>query len=128
MVFVHGSISDLTTWKRQLPAVGETYRAIAYSRRYAWPNEDLPSGARDTMGPHVRDLLDFLRVVDAHPAHLVGNSWGAFICLVAALREPAAVRSLVLEYHRWFPSSSAARHRRGGSSARSSHIPWSAWR
>ena len=49
------------------------------------------------MQPHVDDLLPFLRAIDAHPAHLVGNSWGAFICLRAAMQEPSAVRSLVLE-------------------------------
>jgi pimeloyl-ACP methyl ester carboxylesterase len=97
VVFVHGSISDLTIWDPQLAPVGDSYRAIAYSRRYAWPNEDLSSGQKDMMQPHVDDLLAFLRVVDAYPAHLVGNSWGAFICLRAAIQEPAAVRSLVLE-------------------------------
>ena len=97
VVFVHGSISDLTIWEPQLGPVGESYRAIAYSRRYAWPNEDLPSGEKDMMQPHVDDLLAFLRAVDAYPARLVGNSWGAFICLRAAIQEPAAVRSLVLE-------------------------------
>lgn len=97
VVFVHGSISDLTIWEPQLGPIGECYRAIAYSRRYAWPNEDLPSGEKDMMQPHVDDLLAFLRAVDAYPAHLVGNSWGAFICLRAAIQEPAAVLSLVLE-------------------------------
>jgi pimeloyl-ACP methyl ester carboxylesterase len=97
VVFVHGSISDLTIWEPQLAPVGERYRAIAYSRRYAWPNQDLPSGAKDTMQPHVDDLLAFLRAIDGRPAHLVGNSWGAFICLRAAMQEPSAVRSLVLE-------------------------------
>ena len=97
VVFVHGAISDLTTWQPQLPAVGAHYRAIAYSRRYAWPNQDLPGGEKDTMGPHVEDLLAFLGAVDAKPAHLVGNSYGAFVCLRAAIREPLAVRSLVLE-------------------------------
>jgi pimeloyl-ACP methyl ester carboxylesterase len=97
VVFVHGSISDLTIWEPQLEPIGASYRAIAYSRRYAWPNEDLPSGAKDMMQPHVGDLLAFLRAVDAYPAHLMGNSWGAFVCLKAAMREPAAVRSLVLE-------------------------------
>lgn len=97
VVFVHGGFNDLTIWDYQLPVVGVGYRAITYSLRYTWPNEDLPSGEKDTMGPHVEDLLAFLSAVDAYPAHLVGNSWGAFICLVAAIREPAAVRSLVLE-------------------------------
>ena len=97
VVFVHGSISDLTIWEPQLGPIGERYQAIAYSRRYAWPNPDLRPGANDTMQPHVDDLLAFLRAIDAHPAHLVGNSWGAFICLRAAMQEPSAVRSLVLE-------------------------------
>ena len=97
VVFVHGSISDLKIWEPQLDPIGEPYRAIAYSRRYAWPNDDLPSGEKDLMQPHVDDLLAFLRALDAYPAHLVGNSWGAFICLRAAIQEPAAVRSLVLE-------------------------------
>jgi len=33
------------------------------------------------MGPHIEDLLAFLHALDADPAHLVGNSLGAFICL-----------------------------------------------
>ena len=37
-----------------------------------------------------------LRALDATPAHLVGHSWGAFICLLAAIRHPQLVRSLVL--------------------------------
>jgi len=49
------------------------------------------------MGPHIEDLLAFLHALDADPAHLVGNSLGAFICLKAAVSEPLAVRSLVLE-------------------------------
>ena len=97
VVFVHGSISDLTIWDPQVEEIGRSYRAIAYSRRYAWPNEDLPAGRKDVMQPHVDDLLAFLQSVGAYPAHLVGNSWGAFICLKAAMQSPSAVRSLVLE-------------------------------
>lgn len=97
VVFVHGSISDLTIWEPQLDPIGERYHAIAYSRRYAWPNDDLPAGEKDMMQPHIDDLLAFLRTLDAYPAHLVGNSWGAFISLRAAIQEPAAVRSLILE-------------------------------
>ncbi|HEX2075610.1 MAG TPA: alpha/beta hydrolase [Geodermatophilus sp.] len=97
VVFVHGGVSDLRTWERQLSPVGERYRAIAYSRRYARPNDDIPPGALDPMDPHVDDLVAFLRAIGAAPAHLVGNSWGAFICLLTAIRHPDVVRSLVLE-------------------------------
>jgi pimeloyl-ACP methyl ester carboxylesterase len=48
------------------------------------------------MLPHVNDLVALLRVLAATPAHLVGHSWGAFICLLAAIRQPKLVRSLAL--------------------------------
>jgi len=96
VVFVHGGYSDLRTWLRQLDAFAEEFRAVAYSRRYARPNEDIPNGHDDQMGPHVDDLLGLIRSLDLAPVHLVGNSWGAFICLLAALREPGLVRTLVL--------------------------------
>lgn len=97
VVLVHGGLSDLRTWEQQLPAIGDFYRAVAYSRRYARPNDDIAIGADDQMLPHVDDLAAFLRAIDAVPAHLVGNSWGAFICLLTAIRHPECVRTLVLE-------------------------------
>ena len=97
VVLVHGSASDLRTWGRQLPAMSESHRVIAYSRRFARPNEDIPPGLDDQMTPHVDDLVAFLRAIDAVPAHLVGHSWGAFICLLTAIRHPRVTRSLVLQ-------------------------------
>jgi pimeloyl-ACP methyl ester carboxylesterase len=97
VVFVHGSASDLRTWEQQVPAIGRFHRAIAYSRRYARPNEDIEPGVDDQMLPHVEDLAVFLREIGAAPAHLVGSSWGAFISLLTAVRHPDLVRTLVLE-------------------------------
>ncbi|WP_199522522.1 alpha/beta fold hydrolase [Geodermatophilus marinus] len=65
--------------------------------RYARPNEAIAPGAADPMPVHVDDLVALLRALGAAPAHLVGNSWGAFICLLTALRYPHVVHSLVLE-------------------------------
>lgn len=96
VVFVHGGYSDLRTWLPQFGAFAEGYRTVAYSRRYARPNEDIAEGQDDQMGPHVEDLISLLRSLDLAPAHLVGNSWGAFICLLAAIKEPDLVRTLVL--------------------------------
>ncbi len=96
VVFVHGGMSDLRIWEQQLPAIGASYRAISYSRRYARPNEDIDREADDQMLPHVEDLAAFLREIDAAPAHLVGNSWGAFISLLTAIHHPEVVRSLAL--------------------------------
>lgn len=97
VVFVHGGLSDLRTWEPQVPVIGASFRAVTYSRRYARPGEDIPPGVDDQMIPHVEDLAAFLQAIDAAPAHLVGNSWGAFVCLLTAVRHPELVRSLVLE-------------------------------
>lgn len=96
VIFVHGGYSDLRTWLPQMDAFSARYRTVTYSRRYARPNEDIPHGRDDQMLPHVDDLLALLRNLDLAPAHLIGNSWGAFICLLAALMEPTLVRTLVL--------------------------------
>ncbi len=97
VVFVHGAISDMRTWEHQLPAIGENYRAISYSRRYARPNADIAPDQADPWGQHVEDLAAFLRKIDAAPAHLVSNSQGAFISMVLAKQHADLVRSLALE-------------------------------
>ena len=55
VVLVHGSASDLRTWEQQVPAISESHRVIAYSRRYARPNKDIRPGLDDQMTPHVDD-------------------------------------------------------------------------
>ena len=97
VVLVHGSASDLRTWEQQVPAISESHRVIAYSRRYARPNKDIRPGLDDQMTPHVDDLVAFLRAIDGAPANLVGHSWGAFICLLTAIWHPQLARSLVLQ-------------------------------
>ena len=96
VVFVHGTSQDGRTWNQQVGVVATHYRTIAYSRRYARPNEDIPHGQDDPMEPHVEDLLEMLRRLEAVPAHLVGSSWGGFICLLAAMKEPDLIQTMVL--------------------------------
>lgn len=96
VVFVHGTSQDLRTWLHQLDAVAARHRVLDYSRRFARPNEDIPPGQDDQMQPHVNDLCALLGALNAAPAHLVGSSWGGFICLLTAIQRPDLVRSLVL--------------------------------
>jgi pimeloyl-ACP methyl ester carboxylesterase len=97
VILVHGSISDLRIWEKQMAAFSADRRVIAYSRRYAWPNAGVPDGAGDPMWPHVDDLADMIRKLEAAPAHLLGNSRGGFICLLTALRYPELVRTVAVE-------------------------------
>ena len=96
VVLVHGGVSDHRIWQVQRLALGEQYRAIAYSCRYHWPNQPAAPGAEQTVAEHVDDLLALMTSLGAAPAHLVGNSFGGLVCLLAAIRAPERVRSLVL--------------------------------
>lgn len=96
LVLVHGSASDYRTWHCQRDEFGQHFRTIAYSRRYHWPNEPISEGVDYSMTEHVDDLQALIHSLDAAPAHLVGHSYGAFLCLLLAIKEPRLVRTLVL--------------------------------
>lgn len=97
VVFVHGDLSDLRTWNRQIPEFSKNYRAISISRRYARPNLDIIPDVPNPIGRHVEDLIEFIKQEVGRSVHLVGNSWGAFVSLLTAVESPDLVRSLVLE-------------------------------
>lgn len=96
LVFVHGGLNDLRSWRNQLEVFGSKYRAVAFSCRYHYPNEPMSDNADLSFDVVVDDLAAFLRAMRLAPAHLVGASNGGFACLLLALRKPELVRSLVL--------------------------------
>ena len=96
VVLVHGSASDLRTWDGALDRLGERCRVVAYSRRYHWPNQRIAGAAPYTLAQHDADLEALLGALELSPAHLVGHSYGALVCLALAVRAPHLVRSLVL--------------------------------
>src|SRR5687767_10297567 len=95
VVLVHGSLGDYRQWAPIGDRLRTRYRVVALSRRYHWPNEAPSTDAPYTYENHRDDLLGYLRATD-HPVDLAGHSWGAGIVLLAALREPALVRRLIL--------------------------------
>lgn len=97
LVLVHGTLSDMRTWAHLAGDLSGDYRVIAYSRRYAPPNDDIEPGVDDHMDPHVDDLIALIGQLGLTPTHLIGDSWGGFISLLAAIRRPELVRSLVLQ-------------------------------
>lgn len=96
VVFVHGIPTDYRAWGAQVRAVVPKFRAIAYSRRYAAPNDRAGDAQDSTIENNARDLGELLRSLDLDRVHLVGHSYGGFIAAYFALREPARLRSLVL--------------------------------
>lgn len=96
VVFVHGVLSDLRVWSQQVGPFSTTYRAVAFSSRRYFPNPPIADDVELPIPTLVDDLANLLRELDLAPAHLVGQSSGALVCLLLARREPELVRSLVL--------------------------------
>jgi pimeloyl-ACP methyl ester carboxylesterase len=95
VVLVHGSLSDYRAWEAQFAALSGDFRALAYSRRCAYPNKRRDY-ENSTVENNADDLARLLSAKDASPAHLIGHSYGGFIALYCAFKNPALVRSLVL--------------------------------
>jgi non-heme chloroperoxidase len=96
VVFVHGGLGDLRTWKPQMGPFAARYRAISYSRRAHYPNAWSGDYTRALMALHVTDLAAVVERLASGRAHLVCNSYGAYICLLLALERPWLVRAMVL--------------------------------
>lgn len=97
IVFVHGALADYRYWAPQLAAGDDDFHVVAYSRRDFHPNARDSDAALQTADRDVTDLIELIEGLGAGPVHLVGHSAGGHAALVAAIRRPDLVRSLVLE-------------------------------
>lgn len=95
VILVHGGLSDAKTWQGQLGGLSREHRVIAYTRRPGQGARGQSVGP-DQMATDIEDLAALVEKLDLAPVHLVGHSWGAFVCLWLSIRRPDAVRSLVL--------------------------------
>ena len=93
--FVHGSVADFRSWGPQMEPFSSKFRAIAYSRRFHFPNPD-GAGSDYSASLHATDLGKLIQAVGPGPSHIVGSSFGAYAALILAVREPGLVRTLVL--------------------------------
>jgi non-heme chloroperoxidase len=97
IIFIHGGLDDYRCWQFQIDSFSKKYRAISYSRRFAYPNKWIGNVAQDnTIEDNAKDLAELIRKLDLAPAHLVGASYGAFITLYCASRNPELAKTMVL--------------------------------
>jgi pimeloyl-ACP methyl ester carboxylesterase len=99
VIFVHGTLTDYRLWTPQMEPFAEQYRAIAYSRRYHYPNASLGQvgdGADYSFALHAEDLAGLIQRLGLGPVHVVGHSTGAIVALLLARQHPELVRTLVL--------------------------------
>jgi pimeloyl-ACP methyl ester carboxylesterase len=98
IILIHGAISDYNAWALQMDTLSLNHRAIAISRRYAWPNQQPgPDVSFDcTVALHAKDIVGFMEEMKISSAHLIGHSYGAMIALRTTIDHPSKVKSLVL--------------------------------
>ena len=94
IVLLHGVTLRAEDWENIFPRLATRYRVIAYDARGHGKSGRAPSYALDDL---VGDLIHVLRDLASAPAIVIGHSLGGATALVAAAREPALVRGLVLE-------------------------------
>jgi pimeloyl-ACP methyl ester carboxylesterase len=95
VVCIHGTLGDYEMWSGYLASFAENYRAIAYSRRYNYPNTNKVQPNYSAM-VDAEDLAALIKKLDLGKVHLVGHSYGGYTALFLAVKHPELVRSLTL--------------------------------
>ena len=95
VIFVHGSLSNGGYWADQVGEFAKHYRAIAYSRRYNYPNSN-PVRAGYSAVIDAEDLAAFIGTLHLGRVVVIGHSYGALTALFLAAKHPELVRALVL--------------------------------
>jgi pimeloyl-ACP methyl ester carboxylesterase len=93
LVLVHGSWGDHHNWDLVFSSLAQSFRVLAYDRRGHSASER-PAG-QGSVFEDADDLAGLIDELGLAPAHVVGNSFGAVICLRAAARRPEVFRSLI---------------------------------
>ncbi len=96
VVFLHGALGDLRTWRRHCEALSGEFRCISYTQRYFGTSPWREDGPAFGVRTHADDLIGFLRALDLGPVHVVAWSYAGHVALDAALRHPNLFGSLLL--------------------------------
>ena len=96
IIFVHGLTGDSSYWTHQVEAFAKkNYRAITYSRRYNFPNDN-QSRPNHSAAVDAEDLAGLIRKLGLKKTHVVGFSFGGYSALLLAIKHPELVQTLTL--------------------------------
>ena len=94
VILLHGGLSHTAKWEKEiLPAVAKTHEPYAYDRS-AHGYTKVRAGYMH-FDFQVKELVNFIKTVVKKPVHIIGYSDGGNIGLLAAIKYPKLVKSLV---------------------------------
>jgi pimeloyl-ACP methyl ester carboxylesterase len=97
LLVIHGLASDAQAWSSQLDALAEAgARAIAYDRRGYGSSGAPEPYAATTVQEQAQDAAALLERLDAAPALLVGDGFGALVALELLVRRASLATGAVL--------------------------------
>jgi len=96
IIFAHGIPTDYRVWNSQVDQLSKNFRAITYSRRYAFPNKREGNVLDSTIENNSSDLIGLIQELNLPQVHLVGHSFGGFVSIYTAWKRPELLKSLVL--------------------------------
>lgn len=94
LVFLHGILGDSRDWRPQIDELAHDFAVIAWDAPGCGGSSDPvePFGSAD----YVNSLAEFIRTLDACPAHIAGLSWGGGLALALYREHPELFRSMIL--------------------------------
>ena len=94
IIFAHGLGGNHLSWWQQVPPFCTQYTCVTFAHRGFAPSDPIPGG------PHPRDYADDLAALIAHltltDVRIVAQSMGGWSAVEYALRQPAALKGMVL--------------------------------
>ena len=94
VVFSHSYLVDSTQFARQIEALSDRYRCIAYDHR-GHGRSQVTEGGYDMENLYT-DAVAFIEALQCAPCHFVGLSTGGFIGMRIGIRRPDLLKSLIL--------------------------------
>lgn len=128
LVLLHGWPLDSREWWRQLDALSDEFRVVAWDAPGAGASTDPPDTAR--LADWADWLAGFIEALELAPAHVGGLSFGGGLALELFRRHPGVVRSLILisAYAGWGGSLPPAEvQRRLELTLRNTELPPAQW-
>jgi pimeloyl-ACP methyl ester carboxylesterase len=93
LVMVHGNWVDHHSWDPVVPGLAESFRVVTYDLRGHSLSEHRPGPVLRRQ--HEDDLAELIVTLEAAPASVAANSYGASIALGLAARRPELVARIV---------------------------------
>jgi 3-oxoadipate enol-lactonase len=94
VIFIHGFPLNKSMWEKQIEALQDEFRVIAYDIRGHGDSE--AGNAHFSMDLFVNDLIGFMQSLNIEKAVLCGLSMGGYIALNAAINFPEHFDALIL--------------------------------